>query len=226
MSNYVLDRAYRVEEVHGVGRYRVVTAGTQSDGCRYPSGPNAGPVLGVTMHAQTREARAVAVRRLGIAPCEAAGEIERGERVCVADDEGRVKAVVLPSGLLGQEGHNGSVLYEVLAPREAPVLRVTHTVSGSSTPLAVSLVAGELRVRVGTDSEGDPVTTAAQLAAHLNASEPLNRVVRATAGGTGASVIGDDTVEIGGWEAAANAIGIAQQHATTAGDIIDVFLTP
>jgi hypothetical protein len=226
MSNYVLDRAYRVEEVHGVGRYHVVTAGTHSDGCRYPSGANAGPVLGVTMHAQTREGRAVAVRRLGIAPCEAAGPIEPGARVCVGDEQGRVKAAAHPSGLLGQEGHNSSVLYEVLAPREVPILRVTHTVAGSSTPLSVSLVAGELRVRVGTDSEGDPVTTAAQLAALINASVPLNRVVSATAGGTGGGVVSDDTVEISGWEGAANTIGIAQQRATTAGDVIDVFLTP
>ncbi|MDK2972291.1 MAG: hypothetical protein PWP23_2046 [Candidatus Sumerlaeota bacterium] len=226
MSNYVLDRAFSVEEPNGVARYRAVAGGANADGCVYPDGANAPGILGVTMHAQTRPGRAVTVRRLGIAPCEAASAFARGSRVCVADATGRIASITLPAALAGDPGSDASVLYELLIPESAGALtKINHAEAGQNTPLSATLSAGVLTITMGTDADGNIVTTAAELAAFINASPLTYRLLRATHGGNGTGVVSDGSISFDNWNSAFSAIGIAQQDSTGEGDIVDVLLT-
>ncbi len=92
MPNYVLDKAYRVGSPNGVGAQRVVVHGPLTGECQLPAAENSGGLVGVTVHAQATQGRAVTVRRLGIAEVVAAGPIALGAPVIAAGSSGKVKA--------------------------------------------------------------------------------------------------------------------------------------
>jgi hypothetical protein len=227
MSGYVLDLAYRVEEAGGVARYRAVTA-VGEDACEYPAGANAPSILGITTHAQLREGKGVTVRRLGIAPCEAAGAIAAGARVCVADNEGRVKQAPSATISFGSSGANNAV---VVAWRrgglEGSAMTLTTQAEGADAALSHAFDGASLVVSLATDNEENAVTTAAELVAYLNTNAELAALVSATpgAGSNGSGVVLSGTWKFTGGHAGANVIGIAQQAATEAGDVVDVLLT-
>ena len=100
MSNYILDKAYTVKEADGVSAHRVVVAGSNPGECKLPSSANAGKILGVTIFSQPYSDRSVTVRKAGIARVVAAGAINFGDPVNIADSSGKVKAVNEPSGTL------------------------------------------------------------------------------------------------------------------------------
>ena len=65
-------------------------------------GANAGGLLGLTTHGQSRPGGSVAGRKAGIARARAAGPIALGAPVQVADDQGRVREVEGEGGTLVQ----------------------------------------------------------------------------------------------------------------------------
>lgn len=93
MASYVLDKAYAIEEEDGVGAHLVVVHGSAAGAAKLPEAANAGGLLGVTTHAQSREGGGVAVRKAGIARVVAAGAVSLGAPVNVAGASGKVKAV-------------------------------------------------------------------------------------------------------------------------------------
>lgn len=93
MSSYILDKAYAIDEVAGIGAYRVVIAGTNAGEAKLPAAANSAKVLGVTTHGQTLQGANVAVRKAGIARCIAAGAITVGAPVNVAGSSGKVKVI-------------------------------------------------------------------------------------------------------------------------------------
>lgn len=100
MSNYILDKAYTVNQSGGVSAHRVVVQATNAGECKSPvgAGNNSGSILGVTTHAQTENGRAVTVRKAGIALVEAASAISVGDTLEVADITGRVRTTAIASG--------------------------------------------------------------------------------------------------------------------------------
>lgn len=93
MPNYILDKAYAIEETDGIGAYLVAVQGTQAGGAKLPGAPNAGAILGVTTHSQILQGCNVAIRKAGIAQVKAAGQIALGAPVNVAGTSGKVKAI-------------------------------------------------------------------------------------------------------------------------------------
>lgn len=93
MASYILDKAYSIDEENGVGAYRVVVHGPTQGQAKLPGAANAGAILGVTVHSQSREGGHVAVRKAGIARVMAAGAIGLGDPVNIAGVSGKVKAI-------------------------------------------------------------------------------------------------------------------------------------
>jgi len=92
MAIYVMDKSYRISNIGGASSAKVVVAG-DAGYCALPSAANAGKILGVTVTSQTEAGRALSVRKAGTAEVTAAGVIEVGDPVNIADNTGRVKTV-------------------------------------------------------------------------------------------------------------------------------------
>jgi hypothetical protein len=228
MSNQVLDRAFRVEEADGVARYRAVVFGTTDGGCRYPAAANAAGVLGITTHAQTRENRSVAVRRIGIALAEAAGAIAKGARIIVADATGRIAEASRARLETGSAGANNGVVFTAREYGAAGNLSSVELVAtGTSQSLAVSVSGNAVSVQLATDGGGSATTTAAELIAAVNAHAAAGLLVEAAhlSGSDGSGVpAGVSATNLSGGEAGVNAFAEAQEAATAAGDVIEVLL--
>lgn len=93
MTSYILDKAYAIDEANGVEAYRAVVQGTNAGEAKLPAAANAGKLLGVTVHSQSRKAGHVAVRKAGIARVVAAGAIAVGAPVNINGTAGKVKAI-------------------------------------------------------------------------------------------------------------------------------------
>ena len=93
MAIYVMDKSYRISDVGGASYAKVVVADSSTGYCALPSAANAGKILGVTVTSQTEAGRALSVRKAGTAEVTAAGVINVGDPVNIADNTGRVKAV-------------------------------------------------------------------------------------------------------------------------------------
>jgi hypothetical protein len=92
MPIYLMDKAYKITTSGGVSAYHVVVASAAGQ-CELPAAANADKLLGVTVHDQTEQNRAVTVRKAGIAEVTASGAIAVGAPVNVADATGKVKAI-------------------------------------------------------------------------------------------------------------------------------------
>ncbi len=228
MPSYILDTTFEVEEVNGVGAHRVVVRGTQAKRCIYPAGANAGGVVGVTTDTAIA-GRAVGVRRLGRALAEAAGVIAAGQRVCVADATGRIKAATRAGALTGVIGNQNAIRWTAGAESVAGnAVIVDIVVAGNNTPLSVSLAGNTVTIHAATDGAGAATTTAAQAVAAVAAHAAAKLLVSGAneQPSTGTGVVADETATLSGGESGLNAIGVAEQNAGAAGDLIDVFLTP
>jgi hypothetical protein len=227
MSHPVLDRAYRANAESGVPAHIVVVAGPGADDCHPPTAAGALPILGVTMHAQPRPGRHVTVRRMGIAPVIAAGPIARGMRVAVADTTGRVRAAAPPHHDTGNEGANNALRFTWRDPRlYTPATRLALVNPGAAEELHWEWDGPTLRL-ILAHSGTAITTTAAALAAFVAADPVLGRLLavthRGASNGTGllaaASTLAANPADIAG------AIGIAEEDALQAGDVIDILLT-
>lgn len=98
MSSYILDKAYAITDSSGVGAYRVVVQGTNAGEAKLPAAANAGKILGVTVHSQSRQGGHVAVRKAGIARVTAGGAITVGAPVNINGTGGDVKAISESTG--------------------------------------------------------------------------------------------------------------------------------
>ncbi|MEQ8819740.1 MAG: hypothetical protein RLY93_05805 [Sumerlaeia bacterium] len=227
MSNYVLDQAFRVEESEGVAAHRAVVHGPGPGQCQYPAAANARPIVGVTTHAQSRAGKAVAVRRLGIVPVEAASAIALGQSVVAADATGRVKAAAHAAATLDTGTANGGVTLTAREPGPGGNgLAVVFANSGNDQVLAASFDGATLIVTLATDGGGDETATATAIAAFLNAHAVASLLVAASATGDGSGITQADTATLSGGEVGTGIFAIAQQAAAAEGDIIDVLLTP
>lgn len=229
MSNYVLDKSYRVAPESGIGAGLVVVRGADDGECDLPAGAHAGAVLGITTHAQTRLGRYIGVRRLGIASAVAAGAIARGARVAVADSQGRVVEAANPVFTGGSTGANNAIRIEWLH-RETfcAALTIDLDASASDQSFDWSFTNGSLRILLATDAGGAVAQTAAQLIAAVAGDETLSKLISVTntGGSTGAGDAPSGVLVAANITQLANIIGIAEEAATQEGDLIDILLTP
>lgn len=227
MSNYVLDKAYRITAANGVPAGRVVVRGANAEECTLPAGAGAANVLGIATHSQPRAGRHVAVRRLGIAAAVAAGPIALGSRVRVADNQGRVAQV--PNAVYTTGNGTTALTYEWL---DRASFAASHLVElhapGDESDFTWSITGSGLRLTLASNGAGNVIQTVASLILAVAADPVLSRLIRITKG-TGASdsaVLAAATASANNIVSLLNPIGIAEGTATTEGDVIDVLLIP
>lgn len=228
MSSSLLDIAYIVEEPTGIARYRAVVTGAKDNGCQYPEVANAGGVVGVTTHAQSRQSRSITVRRLGIAQCELASAVARGQRVSVADDAGRAGATPLPTVTTGLVGSNNALAWTLKRPFAGTLATAVRlVVAGANTPLSVVMNATHLQINVATNGSSAATSTAAQVLAAVQNSAAASTYfdVAHASTSTGAGVVAAANADLPITLHALSAFGIAEV-AGIAGDVIPVLLTP
>ncbi len=225
-----LDRAYRVEEPEGVERYRIVVFGTTDGGCRYPGAASRGGVLGITTHSQPNANRAVTVRRSGIALAEAESAITKGDPVVVAGDNGRIKSAPRASLTLGNAVANTAIDFASRIPGLAGnLIRIAFADGVPNQSLGFTVGGSLVTIELATDGTGLPTTTASQLIDALNANPVVSSFLTAS---NGAGSDGSGTVEstsataLSGGEGGDNIVGFAQEAATSANDIIEVYIAP
>ena len=93
MAIYLMDKSYRITTSGGVTAGKAVIAGAATGQCALPAAANAGKLLGITTTSQPVQNAAVSVRKAGIAEVVAAGIINPGDPVNIADTQGRIKAI-------------------------------------------------------------------------------------------------------------------------------------
>lgn len=227
MANQILDKAYKVEPETGLISNVVVVCGIYSGGCRYPDGANSPRVLGVTTGSGFPN-RYVSVRKSGIASIVAAEGIFRGDAVCVADDQGRIKSAAKASGTTGVIGNNNSIKWTAKNPGSGGNnIIIDIVVSGNSTALSVAVTGNTITINSATSEAGAALTTALEAIAAVEEDDAASLLVVGANNGAsaGSGAIADQTLHLSGGESGDNIIGYAEESASEEGDIIDVFLT-
>lgn len=227
MSNYVLDKAYRVEAAEGVTAGRAVVRGTAANACNLPLESNAAGCLGITTHGQPRADRFVGVRRIGIASAIAAGPIAAGAQVCIADIDGRVAERAFPQFQIGSIGSNNALTFEWLQHELfSASMYLTIIQPADAESFDWLFQGGDLRITPTADGGGITMT-AAQLKAAIEADALLSRLLRVTHTGAsnGTGIVASASLTATNLAATMNPIGIAETAAGQADDLVDVFLT-
>jgi len=227
MAMYVLDKAYKVATSGGVGANRVVVQGAADGECDLPASANVFGVLGVTVHSANL-GQSVAVRKLGIASIVAAGAIAAGSEVCAADTQGRIKSAAKASVVTGVVGNNNAIRWTALkAGSGGNNIIVDIVVSGNNTPFSVAVSGNKVTINSATDGSGNATTTAAQAKAGVAADANASKLIAGANEGasSGSGVVADETLTLSGGELGNGILGISEQSASAANDIIDVFLT-
>jgi len=227
MASYVLDKAYKATGINGVNANCVVVQAAVSGECDLPQGANQGQILGVTVHSAEKD-QGVAVRKLGIASVTCAGAISAGDAVCAADNQGRIKSAGKATEDTGVEGNNNAITWNAKKPgSNGNTIVVDIVVSGTDTSLSIEVSGNTVTINSATNGGGSATTTAAQaiaaVAADANASLIVSGANKGASNGSG--VVADETVTLCGGELGDHAFGFAEESATSAGDIIDVFLS-
>lgn len=228
MSQYVLDKAYRLASEEGIASARVVVRGTMEGECLPPDGANAGGVLGLTVQKQERPGRHVAIRRLGIALARTDGAVGIGKPVCVADSEGRVKESPRPRFELGDVQDDTAIIVEWLDSLSFSLPVVAGiVVPGGPAGFSWDIQGSQLRLSVTRDG-GGVTETPQSLRANIAADPLLSRLIAVhdAPGSDGTGVLSAGTGSCVNPGEFANPIGIAESEATAAGDLIQVFLIP
>lgn len=227
MSNYVLDKAYRVSAENGIEAGRAVVRGADPEECTLPAAANAAAVLGISTHGQPRNGRYIGIRRIGITRAVAAGPIAAGERVCVADAQGRVKRLELPLFTTGSAGANNALRLEWTDRASFSAnMEIELEAPAEEGPFDWRFEDHKLVLTLAKD--GDNITTtAAALIAAIGSDGVLSRLLRVThgSGSNGTGLLGAATARVVNLPATMNPIGIAEDSAATEGDLVDVFLT-
>ncbi|MCC5876910.1 MAG: hypothetical protein JJU11_11885 [Candidatus Sumerlaeia bacterium] len=225
MSNYVLDKAYRILNEGGVDAGVAVVA-TEGEGtCRIAT-PDDPHILGITTYSQPREGAFVAVRRLGITGAISTGIIDRGDRVRVVNDLGHLGRCPLPRWSTGSAGGNNSLIFH-WADRGnfAAGLALELHDPGESAPFSWSFTGGALRLVLEHD-EIEVIQTAASLIAEIEADDDLAALIHVDAetGSTGSGIVAPAILQVENLPETRFPIGIAENGASGAGDIFDVYL--
>lgn len=229
MSFYVLDTAFRILSTGGVTARRVVVRASDGNGpgCSLPTAANADGFLGVTTHGQPRQNRHVAVRRLGVAECIAAAPITAGQRVCIADNQGRVRAIPHPRFTSGTVASNNAIVIEWLQPELFhAALQIDIHLAETSITFGWAFNNGHLRLTPA--GNGDEITeTANSLIAAVEADAALSRLIRIThaAGSDGTGEVLAGLLTAGNLADLVNPIGIADAAAEAADAVVPVLLT-
>ncbi|HZT71495.1 MAG TPA: hypothetical protein VFC10_17340 [Terriglobia bacterium] len=125
-ATYVLDKTYRITNAAGVTQYRAVVPGANDGDCQLPTGANQF-AWGITQEDQPNQNENVVVRKYGISRAYAAGTINRGQYVEVADATGALQAADLTTvpasatvhnivGIAESSANAGEVFFVFLSP--------------------------------------------------------------------------------------------------------------
>ena len=228
MSN-AHDQTFAVAAGTSIAAGRAVVRTNANNACALPAGANAAGFLGITVGPNTRAGAAVAVRRSGVARATAADAIPRGARVCIADNQGRIAAATNPTYTLGAGTLNSTIVLEWIHPASWSLnTRVRLHNGGNNQTFGWSLDAGELRIHVVTAADGAITSTPGSLTAAIAADPVLSTILRPSLppGGNGSAVVVATVATPTAVVTSLNAIGIAENEANSAGEIIDVFINP
>ncbi len=228
MTMSVLDKAFKITSAGGAGANRIVVLGAAEGECVLPAGANALGVLGATTHSAAQHHH-VSVRRLGVASAIAADAIALGSPICVADNTGRIKAAAKASAVSGVVGSNNAIRWTALRPGiVGNNIIVDIVVSGNNTPFSISVSGNIITINAATDGSGNAVTTAAQARAAISEHTVASKIISSANEGAsdGSGIIADETAALSGGEHGEGVFGFAEQAASAAGDIINIFLTP
>lgn len=227
MSNYVLDKAYRILNEGGIEAGIAVAPGEGEGTCRVatPADPR---ILGVTTYSQPREGAFVAVRRLGIAGAVATGEIARGDLVRVANESGHLGRCPLPRYSSGSVGAGNALVFHWL-DRElfgAGLVLEFHDPE-TEAPFSWTILNGALRLSLAHD-EIEVVQTAASLIADIEGDATLSQLlsVAGEPGSSGAGTVATGVLHAENLADIRFPVAIAENGASGPGDILDVFLRP
>lgn len=223
MSISILDLTYAAGEPLPAHRVVVRESGRTA---RLPDDENnlARTVLGVTTQSQSRVGASVPVRRIGIAEVEAAAAISAGDPVVIDGEDGRVRAVQMPSVLLA--GTTEGTGLRMTARHLEPAFHrftVSLLAEDPNQSLSVLFEAGFITVQLATNGSTVVTTTLAALKAALEAvAEDIFDFAVVGAGTTPveASDYVFDTFATEG-----PVIGIAQDAAPGEGALVPVLLT-
>jgi hypothetical protein len=227
MSNYVLDKAYRVAPSAGVEAGRAVVRGANPDECDLPSAANEAAALGITTHSQPRAGRFVGVRRLGIVRALAAGPIEQGSAVCIADADGRIAQCERPRFITGSTAANNGLVFHWNNPADFFAgMRIAIVDAG--TPQSFSWDFDGATLRLIPSNDGSILQTADELIQSIQADADLSLLISVAglAGSSGGGTLAAETVAAENLSATRNPFAIAEEPAGQAGDLIDVFINP
>lgn len=89
-ATYVLDKTYKIITSGGVTQYRAVIPGVNDGECQLPTAADQ-VSLGITQEGQTLQNENVRVRKYGISRAYAAGTVNKGDYVEVADTTGALR---------------------------------------------------------------------------------------------------------------------------------------
>ncbi len=224
------DDSFIMAQPGGVQRYRVLVAGNTYQECKYPEQANDCNILGVSLQQQTLEGKPIALRRWGLTRCECAAPIQAGDTVVIADAEGRIKPAAKATCTLGLPGNNNQINIQFRSPGLAGNLFQVRVIEGEeNTPTFVEFSGNELNIYLELNPVTfDSVINANQLIQIINNTPFVTKLVHASnnasSNGTGLPIL--QTTKMQGGEGGINLVGTAQQTATLAGDIIEIFITP
>ena len=227
MSNYVLDKAYRVAPSAGVEAGRAVVHGENPGECDLPSAANQAGALGITTHSQPRAGRFVGVRRLGIVRALAAGPIEQGALVCIADADGRIVQCERPRFTTGTAVSNNGLVFQ-WKDRADFFAGLRIAIVDSGTPQSFSWEFDGATLRLIPNNDGTILQSADELLQSIQADAELSLLISVAnlAGSSGTGNVAAETVAAENLSATRNPFAIAEEPAGQAGDLIDVFINP
>jgi len=225
MSHYVLDKAYRVAAPDGIESARVVVRTGEPDECTLPGEANAGKILGITTHRQLRPNRFIGVRRIGIVPVLAAGPIELGAAVCVADNTGAVKQCPLPRGTTANPNPNALFHLEWLdrgSYSPSNVVKLVATTPDAS--FGFQFTPNGLEIQLETDGSGEPNQAVTSLVAAINGEPTLSKIIGAKGdpSSDGSGIVQAEDIVIDDFLGARNPFAVAEETAAQTGDLINV----
>lgn len=181
-------------------------------------------VLGVTTQSQPRAGASVPVRRIGIAEIEAAEPIAAGAQVVIDGDDGRVRAVAMPSILIA--GTTGGTGLRMTARHLEPALHhfvVSCMAEDPNQTLGVTYEAGYITVHLATNGSTVVTTTLAALKTAMEAV--VADLFDFTIVGAGTTAVDPNDHVFGGFASEGPVIGIAQDAAPAEGSLVPVLLT-
>ncbi len=164
--------------------------------------------IGIAMESGAQGAT-IKVQTSGVATALAGGTIKKLDSVCASQPEGRLFEAVHAFGHSGF-GSSGVRWFLRRAGYATMASAISLQVNSVDLPLSITMAShGAVRVGLAGDSQGDPISTAAEVVAFVNAHPLASQLIKAKAFGDGTGIVGTGQVTIATCFSGMNTVGIA-----------------